>query len=268
VAKRVENMGQTGELQPTEYRIVLPDQAIRHVRAILVVAEVRGGTPYRMVGWVQDVTDRRQAERKLAAHVAVSEALAAWGTLETGAERLLAGLGEALGCFSGTLWVPEGDTLLARVLWHPRNGHDGSRGGAGLAGMAWERREPVTSAGLPGAVAIPALFGHDVLAVVELASHEGVQLTERLMRSLTGIGHELGQFLARHRGELDEPLLTAREREVLQLAAGGLSAPRIAGRLVISEGTVRTHFGNIYPKLGVSDRVAAVAQAIRLGLIH
>ena len=268
VQRQVEDLRRTGELEPLEYRIVLPGQVIRHLRAVIAVAEERDGAPYRMVGWVQDVTERRLAERKLAAHVAVSEALVAWDALDSGAERLLSGLGEALGCFRGTLWVPEGDALLSRVSWHPENCDDRLRRDTGLAAMARERREPVVSAGLPGAVAIPALCGDDVLAVVELASHEGVQLTERLRRSLTGIGHELGQFLASHRGELDAPVLTARELEVLQLAAGGLSAPQIAERLVISQGTARTHFENIYPKLGVSHRAAAVAQAIRLGLIE
>jgi PAS domain S-box-containing protein len=63
------------------------------------------------------------------------------------------------------------------------------------------------------------------------------------------------------------PPLTPRELELLQLAAEGWSGPRIAEELVLSPGTVKTHFQNIYSKLGVRDRVAAVAKAMRLGLI-
>jgi DNA-binding CsgD family transcriptional regulator len=63
------------------------------------------------------------------------------------------------------------------------------------------------------------------------------------------------------------PSLTARELEVLQLAAEGQSGPAIAERLVVSPATVRTHFANIYTKLGVRDRAGAVATAMRLGLI-
>jgi DNA-binding CsgD family transcriptional regulator len=63
------------------------------------------------------------------------------------------------------------------------------------------------------------------------------------------------------------PVLTAREREVLQLAAEGLSGPGIAKRLVVSPGTVKTHFENVYEKLGVHHRAGAVARALRLGLI-
>jgi DNA-binding CsgD family transcriptional regulator len=61
--------------------------------------------------------------------------------------------------------------------------------------------------------------------------------------------------------------LTPRELELLQLAAHGFSGPRIAEELVLSPATVRTHFENTYEKLGVRDRAAAVATAMRLGLI-
>lgn len=61
--------------------------------------------------------------------------------------------------------------------------------------------------------------------------------------------------------------LTRRELEVLELAAEGLSGPQIAAELIVSPGTVRTHFENLYAKLAVSDRAAAVARAMRLSLI-
>jgi DNA-binding CsgD family transcriptional regulator len=61
--------------------------------------------------------------------------------------------------------------------------------------------------------------------------------------------------------------LTPRELEVLSLASEGLSGPMIANELVVSTATVRTHFEHIYAKLAVSDRGAAVARAMRLGLI-
>lgn len=63
-------------------------------------------------------------------------------------------------------------------------------------------------------------------------------------------------------------VVTAREREILQLAAEGLSGPTIAERLVLSPGTVKTHFAHVYEKLGVHDRAGAVARALRLGLIE
>ena len=61
--------------------------------------------------------------------------------------------------------------------------------------------------------------------------------------------------------------LTAREREVLQLAAHDFACPGIAICLGLSQETVRTHFAHIYSKLGVRSRGGAVAEAMRLGLI-
>jgi PAS domain S-box-containing protein len=63
------------------------------------------------------------------------------------------------------------------------------------------------------------------------------------------------------------PLLTARELEVLQLAAEGGSTRTIAEALFISPTTVKTHFEHLYEKLGVRDRGAAVAEGLRNGLI-
>ena len=62
-------------------------------------------------------------------------------------------------------------------------------------------------------------------------------------------------------------LLSARESEILGLLAGGASAPDIAARLHVSTATVKTHLHNLYEKLDVSDRAAAVAEGMRRGLI-
>jgi DNA-binding CsgD family transcriptional regulator len=61
--------------------------------------------------------------------------------------------------------------------------------------------------------------------------------------------------------------LTPREIEVLSLAADGLSGRDLARELFISPATVRTHLTNIYDKLDVGNRAAAVAKAMRLGVI-
>jgi NarL family two-component system response regulator YdfI len=66
--------------------------------------------------------------------------------------------------------------------------------------------------------------------------------------------------------QLAEPL-SARELEVLDLLAEGLSNKLIAHRLSISEHTVKTHVASIFAKLGASSRTEAVSQAIRRGLI-
>jgi NarL family two-component system response regulator YdfI len=66
--------------------------------------------------------------------------------------------------------------------------------------------------------------------------------------------------------ELPEPL-TPREREVLQLVSAGLGNKEIAGRLSISDHTVKFHLASILGKLGASTRTEAVSIGIRHGLI-
>jgi two-component system nitrate/nitrite response regulator NarL len=66
----------------------------------------------------------------------------------------------------------------------------------------------------------------------------------------------------------DRPLLTSREREVLRLLADGLTVPRIAEELHLGQATIRTHLQNLYEKLEVSTQAAAVAAAMRLGLLE
>ena len=62
-------------------------------------------------------------------------------------------------------------------------------------------------------------------------------------------------------------VLTPREREVLALVGAGLSNAEIADELVLGEGTVKTHIGHVFAKLGLRDRAAAVVFAFDHGLV-
>jgi two-component system, NarL family, nitrate/nitrite response regulator NarL len=66
----------------------------------------------------------------------------------------------------------------------------------------------------------------------------------------------------------DRPLLTPREQQILRRLADGLSIPQIARELHLAATTVKTHVAHLYEKLEVSERAAAVAQAMRRGLLE
>jgi len=285
-----------GGLPPIELRILRPDGAIRHLQITAAVEERGPGhTHPRLVGFVRDITEQRSTEREVAVHQALSRALAAWDAFEPGAKLLLREIAEALGLAAGALWLPRGDVLVARVLWSEPSvdeqrlervlGELQLPRGIGLAGRAWERRQPVAPArsgaddiylrrlaaalgGISSAVALPAVSDEEVLAVVVLYSGESLEPGERLMRAFTSLGSQLGVFLARRRPRLEPPALTAREFDVLRLAAQGLAGHEIEARLRLSRSTVKSHFEHIYTKLGVSSRVSAVAYALREGLIE
>jgi PAS domain S-box-containing protein len=277
-----------------DYRIVRTDGVVRHLRASLAVLDDSDPAGPRLFGSVQDVTSVRRVDRKLEAYASVSAVLDEWVEFESGAEALLSGLASALELVFGALWVPLRDKLTCMVLWHEedarlaavaeatadwRPGH-----GSPTLGRAWTDRQPVVSphpgagsppgraaamrqAGLDTAVVVPAVMVDETLAVLEFLSADPVEPSDQLMRALTGIGHEIGYFLAQHRGALVEPLLTPREVQVLQLAARAFSAAEIAEELFLSPATVKRHFERAYARLGVSDRAAAVAEAMRQGFI-
>jgi two-component system nitrate/nitrite response regulator NarL len=90
-------------------------------------------------------------------------------------------------------------------------------------------------------------------------------------RGKTVVASELQAGVAgeiRLRAPHDRPVMSERERETLVLIAEGLSAPQIGRTLHLSTATVKTHLQHIYEKLGVSERAAAVAEAMRRGLLE
>ncbi|MEZ5316755.1 MAG: LuxR C-terminal-related transcriptional regulator [Vicinamibacterales bacterium] len=70
-----------------------------------------------------------------------------------------------------------------------------------------------------------------------------------------------------NRRELDARGITPRELEILKLIAEGLSTREMAGRLFVSENTVKTHCSRLFDKLGANRRTKAVQVAKTLGLI-
>jgi PAS domain S-box-containing protein len=288
-------LGRTGRRRDLGYRFVWPDGTVRHLTSTVVSVVNAGERSRTLIGTVQDVTDHHQAERELAARFAVSDALSDWEPGAVGARRLVRDLAEALEFDFGMMWIPRDDALAAWVIWQARALHSPQREselgevrrarGDGLAGSAWESGLPTRVAdltdgafdmlraldartGLFGSLAVPATYGDEVLAVLTFASRRQAALTDQFMRSLLGIGYEIGHFLARRRSELSAPILSPRELQVLQLSATGYARRQIAEEIKVSEATVKSHFEHIYRKLGVPDRASAVAEALRQGLIQ
>ncbi len=90
-------------------------------------------------------------------------------------------------------------------------------------------------------------------------------------RGEVALGPEVQSVLAgelRLRAPVHEPRLSEREAQILGLLAEGLSSGEIAQQLAVSGTTVKSHLRHLYEKLEVSDRAAAVARAMRSGLLE
>jgi PAS domain S-box-containing protein len=279
------------------FRVVHPDGTVRTLLAAAGSVTTGAGGEPTLIGTVQDVTESQLVTVGLQAHLTVSRTIATWDDITDPLVSVLNGLGDILGCSAGSWWVPDAshDALKCVAFWAEREAHADALEHASLSfrfpaiatiGKIWRTRGPVidndlsadpgfirqapaAEAGLLGWVAFPALYGNEVLAVAELFSQEVGAFDTSLIETLSSVGHLLGECLAWRRSHLTPGVeLTPRELEVLQHAADGIHRKDSAVQLGVSGDTIKSHFRNIYEKLGVADRAAAVAEAMRLGLIR
>lgn len=278
----------------TETRLLRPDGTMREIRLRGRLDRAEDGELAFSVGVVQDVTGPRNTARVQEARTGVTRALD-WPSFQDGVTVLLHRFGGALGLPAGALWTwsATGEHLACRVSWSA--GPDAAAFDAaahamtfpphsGAVSLAWAAGRPVVATelgadlaappadvvaelGLTAGLAFPAIGADGTLAVAAYFGAGPLETSERLLQTLDSMGHELGRFLELRSGQIERRGLTAREREILRHAADGKRGPEIASELVISPSTVKTHFENIYEKLGVSDRAAAVAEALRAGVI-
>ncbi|RMH37485.1 MAG: GAF domain-containing protein [Nitrospirae bacterium] len=179
---------------------------------------------YPFVGFGLDITDRKKAERRLAAHHAVALVLAQSQSLTEAAPRILQAICESLMWSIGALWIVDRERAVLRCLdvWHEPSAHLEAfealtkettfAQGIGLPGRVWESGEPLwipdvvkdpnfprapiaEKEGLHAGFGFPIKVKGEVVAVMEFFSRDPEEPDEELLQMFGTIGIQIGQFL-------------------------------------------------------------------------
>jgi PAS domain S-box-containing protein len=191
--------------------------------------------------FTRDITERRRTKQRLALQYAVTGILAGSNDVNESAQRVLRAVCENLEWQVGVLWRVDRDSdcLVCVDLWHSPDIEIGefeevSRSlrlekGCGLPGRIWASGEAAwipnaaddgnfprlavaREAGLHGAFGFPILIGNEVIGTVEFFNREIQQPDAELLRMMTSLGGQIGQFQERKRAEGELAQLLLRER--------------------------------------------------------
>jgi len=213
----------------------------REIPLELSFGEVIEGGRRLFTGIARDITERRRLERRLMAQYEAARILAEADSLTAAAPRLLQAICESLGWELGQIWVLERDTEALHWLatWqipalNAREFEEASYGrafkrGVGLPGRVWSAGRPdwitdlaadsnfprakfADAAGLRSAFAFPIMVGDEISGVMELFTRERQEPDRPLLDVMTGIGHQIGQFVERKRAEEERVQILAREQ--------------------------------------------------------
>lgn len=235
---------------------------VRPIAALRARVWVAQGTLGEVLDWAREqnlsVEDDLSYLREFE-HITLARVLLARSTSEPGDRSLR----EAMGLLERLLSAAEDgartgsaiEILVLQALAHQMQGNIS----AALAPL----ERALTLAEPEGYVRLFVDEGPPMAALLDVAAKRGI--APSYVRRLRTACDQAEESVPAQQG-LIEPL-SEREREVLRLLASDLSGPEIASELIVSLNTVRTHTKNIYSKLGVNSRRAAVRRAEELNLL-
>ena len=180
---------------------------------------------------VQDVTSRKQTERRLAAARAVAQVLIEARDFDTAAPEILEVFSQTFGADICELWMPNarGAALTRMTLRTPHTPEQQSqlkaisdnitvRAGEGLVGQVWRdhtprwvadvqeepsfrRVEEASQHGISSGFALPILMSDTCIGVMSFFTRERLQADEQMLGTLSAIGLQIGEFVRRSRAE-------------------------------------------------------------------
>ena len=207
------------------------------------IVDAQGKVAYAIAAF-SDITDRKQAERRLDAQYTVARALAESGTLKEAAPRVLQAICEAVGWDAGAVWVPDAKAKMLRCagIWHRPEAKLEAFGevtalgvfarGVGLPGRVWESRQAIwvgdvvhetnfprapiaERCGLHGGFGFPVMLEGDVIAVIEFFSRDIRKPDSTLLHMMWAHADQIGQTVQREYAEKE----MKEAKETAELAA-------------------------------------------------
>lgn len=217
--------------------------------AELTVARIPAAGTAAYLAFVRDISARRRQDQRRSGQHALTRAIAESATIDEGTEKILRALCEQLDWQTGTFWMvdPRDDLLRCLAVWAAPS-RDVARfdstsrrlgfcRGEGVPGKIWNtgetlwipdvardaaftRAEAAVADGLHAAVAFPVIMRGEVAGAIELLSHSAREPDADLLRMVSVIGSQIGQFIERRQAEAE-----LRERQArLELVLAGTEA--------------------------------------------
>ncbi|HEX7588919.1 MAG TPA: PAS domain S-box protein, partial [Anaerolineae bacterium] len=236
----------------------------------------RNGAPY-FTTLLRDITERKQAEKRMAAQYAATRALADSDTLRDAAPKILQAICESAGWQIGCLWTldRDADVLRCAEAWHdPSVAVEEFAAltreilfvpGMDLPGRVWATQNPAwisdvakdtnfprakvaAKNNLHGAFGFPIVSDEGFTGVVEFFSLEIRPPDEAFLRIMSAVGSQIGQFVERKKAE--EALRLSREQQaiILQGVADGITAQDTKGRLIYANDAAARLIGYSSPQ--------------------